>query len=305
LKQAYISVVLIGEKQFSESELIELDQRLFSQVKQHELLALTNETEEEIASTYREVQLNGPVTFLSVFKNTNFHLKNLNILARSVGDFVIVWNESPKNLTREIIAEFLAYSDSGYEIVHLRGREKFITRSFYGTLNIFRNSGEKVISQVGTLFSRRVVSTLLSSKIIVDHIDLAIADTNASRVIFTSKSVSRNKPPFRDRLNNAILLITRGTRIGAQAPLLLSLIFTTLALSVCIYAGLVFLVKGETPEGWATLMIFVGFGQSAVLTILGLIWARLDSLTASFQNSRDVTNKTLVFPPTLRQSSKG
>jgi hypothetical protein len=96
---------------------------------------------------------------------------------------------------------------------------------------------------------------------------------------------------FRNRIN----LISRGTSLGTFAPLVLALISGVLALTVAIYAIVIYFVSGRTPEGWTTLMVVLGASQSTVLGILAFVIAKINGIEQLIKKNGDATSSVEVF----------
>jgi hypothetical protein len=102
---------------------------------------------------------------------------------------------------------------------------------------------------------------------------------------------------FRKRLAEGMSLLAKGSRFGTVIPLALATISALFGIFVTLYALILYLVDGKSPEGWTTLMIVTGLGQASVLALIGMTWSRIDSLSRGLTRSRDATAEVVVFAP--------
>jgi hypothetical protein len=91
-------------------------------------------------------------------------------------------------------------------------------------------------------------------------------------------------------------VLTRGTRAASVLPAVGAFGFALFSFATAIFALVLFFWKGQAPEGWTTLMVVVGLGLAAVLTSLGLLWERVESLSRTIEQPQDATAQVMVFP---------
>jgi hypothetical protein len=96
---------------------------------------------------------------------------------------------------------------------------------------------------------------------------------------------------FRYRLE----VVSRATKIGETLPVILAFMSGFLALSVAVYAILIYLLVGRAPEGWTTLMVAIGLGQTSVLAVLALVWTKINKIELGLKRSADVTSNVEVW----------
>jgi hypothetical protein len=101
------------------------------------------------------------------------------------------------------------------------------------------------------------------------------------------------------RILEGFTLLTKGSRFGTVVPLLLAGVSSLFAISVAIYALADFLISGDAAEGWTSIAVVMGFGQGAVLALIGLVWSRLDSLAKGLSKRNDATINADVYPANL------
>ena len=101
-----------------------------------------------------------------------------------------------------------------------------------------------------------------------------------------------------DRVGEGANLLSKGTRFGSTVPLGLAIISALFGIGAALYALAFFLLRGQTPEGWTTLMIVMGLGQAAVLVMLGLVWSRMNAMARGLSQRRDATAAVIVVAAT-------
>jgi hypothetical protein len=60
-----------------------------------------------------------------------------------------------------------------------------------------------------------------------------------------------------------------------------------------------FFISGNVASGWTSIAVTTGFGQGAILALIGLVWSRLDSLAKGMSKLSDVTTEVDVYPAKL------
>jgi hypothetical protein len=219
-------------------------------------------------------------------------------LARAVGDFVIEWRGPADELSREVIEQALAPTDRGTELVEITGSEDSVmSTAFYRAVNALRARDVPIRKTVGRTYSRHALGQLLSASGFEPQLDVLSAELPVHRMVTTTQSPHPHREAFIDRVADGGSLLSKGTKFGSAVPLVLASVSGLFGLFAAVYAVVILLVRGEAPEGWTTLMVLTGLGQAAILTMLGLVWTRIDGLARGLAQRRDATGNVVVTAP--------
>lgn len=298
MKQAYLSVVLpiLSSAEIPDtSRLRQLDLNLTKLARSHEIVICVPFN---LKTASQEVDsINGPITFL--YTNPLVKKDELIVcgLGRAVGDLVIEWHESIELLTEEILTKFIDPTDFGFELVEaVPIQTSRLSSYFYRFANVLRPSYSPIRKIVGRSYSRKVLSQLLARITFEPQLNVLFAEIPISRDKFLLRLKPTNYLSILERIREGISLLVKGTKFGSVIPLVMAGISASFAVSAGVYALVVYLVRGKTPAGWTTLMIVTGFGQAAILALLGLVWSRIDYLTRGLSRKTDNTAEVIVHP---------
>lgn len=297
MKQAYVSVILpFSGEMPSIQEITTLDSVLKMTTHEHELILIAI-----FNSGMINIEIEGLYGPLSIVYTNSISSQNSSRVAafgRATGDFIIEWQGNIGALTEEAILEMLEPTNKGIELVELESSfQPRSSRIFYKFANSLRSSKISVRKTVGLVFSRRALGQLLLGSNFEPQINVLCSELSVQR---TARMVPVNfavNQGFRKRLAEGMSLLVKGSRFGTVIPLALATISALFGIFVTLYALILYLVDGKSPEGWTTLMIVTGLGQASVLALIGMTWSRIDSLSRGLTRSRDATAEVVVFAP--------
>lgn len=296
MKLAYVSLVLTADGGYQAENLFQLDKTLRECARAHEIVIVSKFGEPRPA--WEPSFLNGPVSHIQARPHTKPDSLTAAGLNRAVGDFVIEWRGPTEELTSEFIETILEPTNHDVELVEInRKRYKIWDRILYKIINSSRRSELKINKAIGRVYSRHALGLLLTSRTFGDNLNLLNAELPVQRTILNIGSRQLKSAQSRETLGDSLRLVAKGTKLGAQVPLVLSTASAFFGIAAAIYALAFLLLSGKTPAGWTTLMIVIGLGQSAILGMLGLIWLRLDSIEIGITGDFDTTSKIEVIVP--------
>ena len=253
-----------------------------------------------IDSRVKGLKNSGPLTFVYVHERSSRDRFISAGLTRVVGDFVLEWHGLPKDLTDEDLAGWLEMTSRGMELLEILPEiESVASRLFYSIINRLRSSSVPVRRVVGRLYSRHALEYLISAITFEPQIAVLVSETPVVRAVVVFDSAPAYKIETRERLRDGVELFSKGSHFGTVIPLTLSLGSAGVALIGVLYAVGVFLLSGETPQGWTTLMVLMGLGLASILFMMGLIWTRIDALTRGLSRQQDPTALVTVIPPQI------
>lgn len=296
MKHAYVSMVL-PLSTMPEPRLIErVDALLAEHARAHEIVLVVPLGQLSPAEEPRAIR--GPVSVVTTHTQSSPNGALIAGLARAVGDFVVEWRGPIEAIDGPLIADLLAPTDEDVELVEAIGIETSrASRLFSRVINRLRPRELPLRKSHGRAYSRHAVQAVLRACTFEPRFDVIIAELPVRRASIQVPFHNPHSESATKRLSAALALLTRGTRLGAVVPLALAAMSALLGASAAIYAIGVFLLRGQTPEGWTTLTVLIGLGQAAVLTILGLIWNRVDTVMRGLSQPNDVTVETHVWAP--------
>jgi len=302
MKLAYVSVVIPVFFPPDISVIAGLDTALDNQARAHEIIIVI--VYGVSIPNYQASAKTGPITIITTHSGATQDEVVVAGLARAAGDFIIEWRSGVDLLRDQILEQILIPTDAGVELVEVTGVNRSITsRVFTRLVNILRPSKSPIRKTIGRVYSRHALSEILSATAVEPHIDILIAELPVRRTVESLPIAISHRDSWMIRITDGLTLLSKGTRFGSRIPLILAGISAIFGIVATFYA-FIFLLRGGTPQGWTTLMAVVGLGQAAVLTMLGLIWTRIDSLTRGLARNPDVTAEVKVIPPTETQEFK-
>jgi hypothetical protein len=297
LKQAYVTVILaFSGKAPLIGKITALDAALKMTTREHELIFVT--TFNPQSEDFEIGGLSGPLSI--VYTNSIYSISSSRVAAfgRAAGDFIIDWQGSVEDLTKDVIAEILEPTNNGIELVELESSyQSRSSRIFYKSANSLRSSNRPVRKTVGRVFSRRALGQLLLGSSFEPQINVLCADLPVQRTARTVKINFATTQNIRERITEGMRLLSKGSRFGTVVPLALATISALFGIFVAVYALLLFVVNGKSPQGWTTLMIVTGLGQASILALIGMTWSRIDSLSKGLTQRRDGTADVVVIAP--------
>ena len=303
MKYAYVSLVLRRAAAPDPAAIQRLDSLLSQVARDHEIVIATPYPAFRSDGEPVVEPCSGPLTVVYTHARASRDSAAIAGLARSVGDFVVEWSGPLNSLRESLLRAILELTDQGNELVEIVGSDTGgFSRWFYRCANALRPASAPIRKTVGRVFSRHALAQLLVATSFEPHINVLVAELPVKRTEVAVPVAAEEKAGTRQRLNDGMSVLARGTRFGSAIPLGLSAVSAAIAVSAAVYALLVLLVRGRTPEGWTTLMVLTGFGQAAVLAMLGMIWGRLDSLTRGLSRRGDATVSVEVTAPKVNGS---
>lgn len=296
MKHAYVSVVMSSSRPPTPEQIQSLDTRLAELTRTHEIVVVLPHSEEP--GDYQDLDVSGPVTAMTTHVRARPDAAVIAGLARAVGDFVIEWRGPTDDLTRRVIEDALAPTDTGTELVEITGAEDSVmSTTFYRAVNALRSRDVPIRKTAGRTYSRHALGQLLAASGFEPQLDVLSAELPVHRVVTATESPHPHRDAFIDRVADGGSLLSKGTKFGSAVPLVLASVSGLFGLFAAIYAVVILLVRGEAPEGWTTLMVLTGLGQAAILAMLGLVWTRIDGLTRGLAQRRDATGAVVVTAP--------
>jgi hypothetical protein len=197
-----------------------------------------------------------------------------------------------------MIIDLLDPTGHGVELIEYESTfQSSLSRLFYRFVNSLRSSRIPIRKTVARAFSRRALGQILSASGFEPQIDVLFAELPAQR---TTRVVNVNfatKENMKERISEGVALIVKGSRFGTVVPLVFATLSALFGVFVVVYALGLYLIQGESPAGWTSLMIVTGFGQASILALIGMTWTRIDALIKGLSRPSDATVNVLVFPP--------
>lgn len=295
MKHAYVSLLLSCDATPPPELVAQLDALMADVARLHEIIIVVPYGAD--LGQYQGVGLLGPVTVVGTHIRATPDTALLAGLSRAVGDFVLEWRGRPSELTAGIVEQGLDLTDDGFELIDVVGVERSMTsRVFYRTVNSLRPRSLPVRKTVGRLYSRRAVSQVLAGAVFEPQMDVLTAELPLPRTQVGVQVPNPHRESLTQRLVEGAALLSKGTKFGSAVPLGLAALSAAFGVGAAIYALVFFLMQGQTPEGWTTLMVVLGLGMAAILAMLGLIWTRIDALSRGLAQRRDATGAVVVTP---------
>lgn len=296
MKHAYVSLVLFNEANTKDwSQIENIDRFLSNETRTHEIVLVTKEP--ILDYFVKSLNLKGPLTIVTAQSTATTNDLIIAGLGRAVGDFVVEWTMNVSKIESGTIANLLIPSDVGNELIEwVPLKLSSSTKVFYNLVNKLRPSNKSVRPSAARVYSRRALNWLLEANRYESQVMVLAAEIPFQKAIHTlliQRAVGRS---LRERIQEGFTLLTKGSRFGTVVPLMLSGISSLFAISVAIYALTVFIVLGDVAEGWTSIAVVMGFGQGAILALIGLVWSRLDSLAKGLSKRNDSTINTEVYP---------
>lgn len=306
MKKGYISLVLAGDSSLDRESLADLDARLSEVAEDHEIVivvrALTQDAH-TLTALCDNAGLVSPVTLVVTWHGSTRDASLMAGLSQAVGDFVIDWNASPRDLTPAMLSEMVEAVNEGYDIVEFcPARQSRTSRAFYRVANAFRPKTSPLRPTFARLFSRRALDLAIAAGRSLPNRLLLVASMGLPRKLTFHDIHRAPSQRYRERWGEALTVLTRGTRAASVLPAVGAFAFALFSFATAVFALALFFWRGQAPEGWTTLMVVVGFGLAAVLTSLGLLWERVESLSRTIEQPHDATAQVLVFPASGRSA---
>ena len=304
MKHAYVSMLLPLPVVPAVRVIEKIDAALDEQARAHEIVIVTPYGQSDTLQDPMAVQ--GPVSIVTTHIRSTPDGAIVAGLARTVGDFVIEWRGPIDEIDGQLIHDLLAPSDAGVELVEAIGVERSqASRLFNRAVNSLRPRQAPLRKTIGRAYSRHAVQAILGASAFEQQLDVLVAELPVHRSSLAVPHSNPHHASLAQRLNDGFTLLSKGTRFGSAIPLTLAAISALFGLAAAIYALGFLLLRGQTPEGWTTLMVVIGLGQAAILTMLGLTWTRIDALTRGLSRTYDSTAEVHVFVSSRRATDGG
>ena len=299
MKQAYISLVLPpSKKKWDVEDVIRIDSVLKKTSRNHEIILISEFGVYD--GELQSIALAGPLSIINTNSTSTKNSQRVAALGRTVGDFVIEWSGDVSLLTEEMVIDLLDPTGYGVELIEFESTfQSSSSRFFYRFVNSLRSSSIPIRKTVARAFSRRALGQILSATGFEPQIDVLFAELPAQR---TTRVVNVNfatKQNMKERVSEGVALVVKGSRFGTVVPLVFATLSALFGVFVVIYALGLYLIQGQSPAGWTSLMIVTGFGQASILALIGMTWTRIDALIKGLSRPSDATVNVLVFPPKI------
>lgn len=298
MKHAYISVVLPSATMPEPRLLEQIDAALASQARAHEIVIVT--PYEQTGMPQDAITSQGPVTVVTAHIRSTTDGAIIAGLARAVGDFVLEWRGPLDALDAGLIGCMLEPTDSGIELVEVTGVASHASRLFNNAVNRLRPRSAPLRKSIGRTYSRRAVQIILGAAASETQLDVLVAELPVHRSRLPTPYQNPHHESFTQRVTDGFTLLSKGTRFGSAVPLSLAALSALFGVTAATYALGVLVLRGQTPEGWTTLMVVTGLGQAVILTMLGLVWTRIDALARGLSRNSDVTADVHVLAPSSK-----
>lgn len=296
MKHAYVSMVLPVQTVPDLLVIERIDSALAEATRAHEIVIVAPYG--QLVRTDIAIATRGPVSIVTTHIRSTPDGAIIAGLARSVGDFVLEWRGPLDAIDAQLIEDLIAPSDAGVELVEAIGVEtSHASRLFGRAVNSLRPRQAPLRKTIGRVYSRHAVQAILGASSFEPQLDVLVAELPVNRASHPVRYPNPHNESITQRLNDGFALLSKGTRFGSAIPLTLAAISALFGLAAAMYAVGFLLLRGQTPEGWTTLMVVTGLGQAAILTMLGLAWTRIDALVRGLSRSSDATAQVLVWAP--------
>ena len=297
MKQAYVSLVLPSSgKKWDVQDIIRIDFALNATSRNHEIVIISDFG--SYGGEMESIELTGPLSIINTNSISSLNSQRVAALGRTVGDFVIEWNGDISVLTEKMISDLLDPTGYGVELIEFESIfQSKSSRLFYRVVNSLRSSKIPIRKTVARAFSRRALGQMLSASGFEPQIDVLFAELTAqrtARVVYVNFATKQN---LKERLGEGVALLVKGSRFGTVVPLVIATLSAVFGFFVVVYAIGLYLIQGESPAGWTSLMIVTGFGQASILALIGLTWTRIDALIKGLSRPNDATVNVIVMPP--------
>jgi hypothetical protein len=301
MKHAYVSLVLVTPSVPNSILIKHIDDVLSKTTRAHEIVFVI--PYEQFSHPSDIFGMQGPVSIVTTQIRSTRDGAIIAGLGRSVGDFVLEWRGPLAEINEEMVKELLEQSNAGIELVEIIGIENStLSRIFLRLVNIFRSKEVPIRKTVGRLLSRRAIQKILGGSNFEPQLDVLIAELPIHRSNIVVPFANFHHDSFFQRISEGSSLLSKGTRFGTAVPLILAGGSALFAGVAALYSVGIFLFRGQAPQGWTTLMIVIGLGQAAILTLLGLTWTRIDSLTKGLSQPADITADVTVIAPNGKEN---
>lgn len=298
MKHAYLSLVLPSTA-VPEPRLLErIDAALAAQARAHEIVIVTPYGQTGMLRDAITTQ--GPVTVVTTHIRSTADGAIIAGLARAVGDFVLEWRGPLDELDAGLIGSMLEPTDSGVELVEVTGIASQASRLFNNAVNRLRPRSAPLRKCIGRTYSRRAVQIVLAAAAFETQLDVLVAELPVHRSRLSIPCPNPHHESIAQRLADGFTLLSKGTRFGSAVPLSLAALSALFGVAAAIYALGILVLRGQTPEGWTTLMVVTGLGQAVILTMLGLVWTRIDALARGLSRNSDATADVHVLAPSTK-----
>ena len=299
MKHAYVSLILMNQNNDSIfSDIKEIDSFLSKETRKHEIVLVVRDP--FLYTSLNSLELKGPLTVVATQSTATTNDQVIAGLGRSVGDFVVEWTLSSSRLTSQTIETLLLPSDAGVELLEVIPANMTLSKKFfYDFVNRLRSSDRAVRPSIARVYSRRALNWILVANRYESNILVLAAELPFKKAVHKLEIERIEERRLKERVLAGFVLLTKGSRFGTVVPLFLAGISSLFAVGVAIYALIVFFMSGDVAEGWTSIAVVMGFGQGAILALIGLVWSRLDSLAKGLSKRNDPTINTEIFPAKL------
>jgi hypothetical protein len=297
MKHAYLSLVLVRSTDATIEAIQDIDSRLAKLSRAHEIVLVTNGAYEVCEGA----ETAGPLSIVRVYPAASTEQRVMAGMSRAVGDFVLEWRGGLSGLLEhDLIEEALGRTDHSVEIAHLVSTgSRGVSRMMLAATNAARRGRPEITMSVGTMFSRRALGALLMHEPYESSLRVLVAELpyRSAVIRYPQLRGARSQGCVGNLgLMEWLSILARGTNLGKTVPLVVAGLFALIAALATVWAVIVYVVSARTPEGWTTIMAFLGIGQASTLVMLGLVWSQLNSLRRAVAGRLDVVASVEVIP---------
>lgn len=212
---------------------------------------------------------------MSVFQGIELSMNAGADLA--IGDFVFEFDSLNLDYDNKLLAEVYHQTMKGFDIVSASPLRKIrlSSRLFYSIFNRFSYCESDLKTERFRLISRRAINRIKmrSNKISYRKAVYSICGLKSKRLYFNPKNNYLRKIHHhrKNRWETAIDSLVLFTNVAYKTTFTLTIIMLIMALSVGIYALVLFLSHTKPIEGWTTSMIFLSGGFSGIFFLFGVV----------------------------------
>lgn len=295
LEQNYISVVLVAEncEETILSKLSALEQVIKGFFKNYEIIVVDNMSTDNTFNVIMESNLKVNVINLPR-KHGGQQALNAGI-SIAIGDYIVEIEDVSLKMDYKMILEMYKKCQEGYDFVFLSPKTtKFTSKLFYNVLNkYFENQlTSDITSAIMTLSSRRGQNKIaeIGSRIINRNVLYAISGLK-SDVVMYDISYS-NRRGFVKNLELMLDTLIYHTNVVTEFAQKLSISFFLFSLATIAYGFFAKLLMDTTP-GWASTLVFINFGFSAMFLMFAVISRYSHHILQTSSDSKDYVFRSI------------
>lgn len=301
MNHSFVSLILVCSELPSRNVIEELSKIFESNTKRFEIILTLPIQQRKHIRKFPELQI--PISIIWMGEKSSIQDSTIAGLSLSVGDFALEWKGDSKLITAELISKVRTYIEAEVDIIQFKNSElKFKEKLLLNLFNKLRHKNHQVHFSLGNFFSRRAINEITRKFTSAGDLNLIIANSQLNREIISVNSSRNNYLKPISRNSNFNQLFLNGTKLGTRIPSFISIISALVGVFSTVYALSIFIYRGRTPEGWVTLMVLIGYANASILTLLGLMWKKLEAIE-NINNSDYESSILIEVIPPFRTSS--